>query len=111
MSKSNLADVQRAILSLTPEELQAFTLWFVSGRPAPTATPAPRPREAPVPEQRPPATARVVPKLPEGWQKWPKEKLEDLEENLQALARDEDLSSQDKQELQVQLKLVARAIQ
>jgi hypothetical protein len=108
MSKSNLTDAQRAVLLLTPEELQAFTLWFVSGRPAPAASPAPRSREVPAPE-RPPATTRMVPRLPEGWEGWPREKLEDLEENLQALARDE-LSAADRQELAAQLRLVARAI-
>ncbi len=107
MSKSNLTDAQRAVLLLTPEELQAFTLWFVSGRPAPAASP-PRTKETP-PDQRAPTTMRMVPRLPEGWEGWPREKLEDLEENLQALARDE-LSAADRQELAAQLRLVARAI-
>jgi hypothetical protein len=107
MSKSNLADAQRAVLSLTPEELQAFTLWFVNGRPAPAASP--RPRDAQTGETRATPPTRMVPRLPEGWEGWPREKLEDLEENLQALARDE-LSPTDRQELTAQLRLVARAI-
>jgi len=47
MSKQRmtLAAVQWAVLALTPEELSAFTVWFVGGRPTPT----------PEPEQTPPA--------------------------------------------------------